>query len=80
MRFWLKPTYKQLTVTLFRVFFAANLIGATSNLIGQVSRQQRPMYQYRAAAEIAAAWIAVIFVMVTVMLWLARRRDQTNSP
>jgi hypothetical protein len=31
--------------------------------------------------KIAAAWISVIWVMVTLMLWLARRRDQSgNSP
>jgi hypothetical protein len=80
MRFWLKPPYKPLTVTLFRVFFAANLIGAISYLIGEVNRYPRPMYQYRAAAYVAVAWIAVIWVMVTAMLWLARRRDQTSRP
>jgi hypothetical protein len=80
MRFWLKPPYKPLTITLFRLFFAANLIGAVSYLIGQVNRHQRPMNQYRAAAEIAAAWIAVMWVMVTLMLCFARRHDQTNNP
>jgi hypothetical protein len=80
MRFWLKPPYKPLTVTLFRVFFAANLIGAVSYFTEEMKRYQRPIYQYRAAAEVAVAWIAVIWVMVTAMLWLARRRDQTNRP
>jgi hypothetical protein len=79
MRFWLKPPYKPLTVTLFRVFFAANLIGAISYLVGDVNRRHRPMYEYRAAAEVAAVWIGVIWLMVTVMLWLARRRDQTGD-
>jgi hypothetical protein len=79
MRFWLKPPYKPLTVILFRIFFAANLIGAVSYLIGQVNRQQRSTSQYLAAAEIAAAWITVIWVMITVMLWFARRRDQAGN-
>lgn len=80
MRFWLKPPYKPLTAIFFRLFFVANLIGATSYLIGQVNRHQRSIYQYRAAAEIAVAWIALIWVMVTTMLWFARRRDQSNNP
>jgi hypothetical protein len=79
MRFWLKPPYKPRTVILFRVFFAVNLIGAIWNIIGQMNRHQRPMSEYRAAAEIAAAMIAVIWVMVTVMLWLAGRQDQAKS-
>jgi hypothetical protein len=37
------------------------------------------MSQYRAAAEIAAAWIAVIRVMVTVALWFARQRYHAGS-
>jgi hypothetical protein len=81
MRFWVKPPYKPLTVVLFRLFFAANLVGAISYLVGQVNRHQRSTSQYFAAAEIAAAWISVIWAMVTVMLWLARRRDRSgNSP
>jgi hypothetical protein len=79
MRFWLKPPYKSLTVIVFRLFFAANLIGAVSYLIGQVNRHHRPLSQYRGAAEIAAAWIAVMWVMVTVALWFVRRHDQTSN-
>lgn len=80
MRFWSKPPYTPLTVILFRLFFAANLVGAVSYLIGQVNRHQRSMSQYRAAAEIAAAWIGVIWVMVTVMWWFASRREQAGKP
>lgn len=79
IRLWLKPPYKPLTVILFRLFFAANLVGAVLYLVGQVNRHQRSMSQYRAVAEIAAAWIAVIWVMMTVMLWIARRRDQVSN-
>lgn len=79
MRFWLKPPYRSRTVLLFRVFFAMNLVGAIWYLIGQMNHHQRPMSEYRAAAEIGAAMIAVIWVMVTTMLWLARRHDQAKS-
>lgn len=80
IRFWLKPPYKPSTVILFRLFFAANLVGAVSQLVRQVDRHHRAMSQYRAAAEVAAAGIAVIWVMVTVMFWFAHRRDQTINP
>jgi hypothetical protein len=75
IRLWLKPPHKPITVTLFRLFFAANLIGAISYFVGQVTRHQRTFSDYRAAAEIAAAWIAVMWVMVTVALWSAHRQD-----
>jgi hypothetical protein len=75
IRFWLKPPYKPITVKLFRLFFAANLIGAISYFVGLINRHQRTASDYRAAAEIAAAWIAVIWVMITIALWFAHRRD-----
>lgn len=79
MRFihlWLKPPYRPITVKLFRLFFAANLIGAISYFVGQVTRHQRTFADYRAAAEIAGAWIAVMAVMVMVVWWFAHRQDQ----
>jgi hypothetical protein len=72
---WLKPPYKPITVKLFRLFFAANLIGAISYFFGQVTHHQRTFSDYRAAAEIAIAWIAVMWVMVTVASWFAHRLD-----
>jgi hypothetical protein len=44
-----------------------------------MNHHQRPMSEYRVAAEIGAAMIAVIWVMITTMLWLARRQDQAKS-
>jgi hypothetical protein len=52
-----------------------NLIGAISYFFGQAIRHQRTFADYRAAAEIAAAWIAVMWVMVTVALWFANKQD-----
>ena len=80
MRFWSKPPYKSLTVTIFRLFFAANLIGAIWYLVEQVNRHQRAMSEYWAVAAIAAVWITVMWVMVTVMFWFARRQDQIKTP
>jgi hypothetical protein len=79
--------YKPLTVAFFRIFFAANLIGAFPTSLPlwtgeSVNRHQKidvSVPRYRAAPEITAAWIAMIWVMVTVMLWLARRGDQANN-
>lgn len=75
IRLWLKPPYKPITIKLFRLFFAVNLIGAISYFFGQAIRHQRTFADYRAAAEIAAAWIAVMWVMVTVALWFANKQD-----
>ena len=76
IRLWLKPPYKPITAKLFRLFFAANLIGAISYFVGQVTRHQRTFADYRAAAEIATVWIVVMWVMVTTALWFAHRQDQ----
>src|SRR5205085_2302526 len=60
IRLWLRPPYNPITVKLFRLFFTANLIGAISYLVGQVTRHQRTFADYRAAAEIAAAWFSML--------------------
>lgn len=80
IRFWLKPPYKPTTVILFKVFFAANLIGAIRYLVGQINRHQRTFSEYQAAAGIAGAWIAVVWVAFTVALWFAHRRDHPKTP
>lgn len=76
IRLWLKPPYKPITVKVFRLFFAATLIGAIFYFVGQVTRHQRTVADYRAAAEIATAWIAVMWVMVTAASWFAHRQDE----
>jgi len=55
IRFWLKPPYKRRTVILFRLFFAANLVGAIRYLIEALNRQQRVISEYGVIAGIAAA-------------------------
>lgn len=76
IRLWLKQPNKPITVKRFRLFFAATLIGAISYFVGKVTRHQRTVADYRAAAEIATAWIAVMWVMVTVLSWFAHRQDE----
>ena len=46
MRFWLKPPYKSLTKILFRVFFAAGLLGALWNLAQQVRFHTDARFSY----------------------------------
>lgn len=79
MRFWLKPPYKSLTVTAFRLFFAANVIGAAWYIVDLVRHRHRELSEYRDVAMIASAWIAVIFVMVTVVEWMNRKRLKTSG-
>lgn len=83
MKFWLKPPYKPLTIALFRVFFAANVLGALSYVFGLVRHRHRDWSEYGDVAKIAAIGIAIIFVMVNLSEWMNRGRtnpDDFNSP
>jgi hypothetical protein len=73
MRFWLKPPYKNITEKLFRVFFAANLLGAIWGLAETIGRRQRAISDYGKGLAIGAAWILVIWIMVHTVEWIARR-------
>jgi hypothetical protein len=79
MRFGMKPPYKPLTTKLFRVFFAANLIGAIWGTAGLVARYGWTQAGSLAVTEIAAAWIVVMWIMVTFAEWMARKQDQTRE-
>jgi hypothetical protein len=79
MRFWLKPPYRRVTVVGFRVFFALNLASAVGYLISSISRKSRLPAVYIGAAEIGAAWIAVIFLGVNLVEWLARRSERREN-
>ena len=74
MRFWLRPPYKPLTVTIFRIFFAANLLSALVFLVQQIARHQRPLANYEIAMAIAAAWLFFIVLMVMLIERLGRRQ------
>ena len=74
MRFWLRPPYKPLTVTLFRIFFAANLLGALVYLVQQIARHQRPLANYKIAMAIGAAWLLFMGLIVMSIERFGRRR------
>jgi hypothetical protein len=75
MRFWAKPPYKPLTITLFRMFFAANLIGALGHVFEQF-KNNRATSGLGAVMEIAAVWIAVMWLMVVLVEWMANRQPR----
>jgi len=73
MKFWLKPPYKPLTIVLFRVFFAANVLGALSYSIGLVRHRHREWSEYGTVAETAVIAMVVIFLMVNAAEWMNRK-------
>lgn len=79
MKFWLKPPYRPITEVGFRLFFAANLIGAIWYSASQVMWSDRPARAYLDAMGIALAWIVVIVLMVHFVEWQARRRERDHS-
>jgi hypothetical protein len=79
MKFWLRPPYKPLIVIAFRLFFAANVIGAARYIADQVRHRHRELSEYRDVATIAAAWIAVIIIMVNVAEWMNRKRLKAGN-
>jgi hypothetical protein len=61
--------YKHATIILFRLFFAANLIGAVWYLLQQTVSHGLLISDYLAAAEIGGAMIVVVWIMVNVVEW-----------
>lgn len=76
MRFWAKPPYKPLTITLFKVFFAANLIGALWHLAQEFESYRANGSGFGTVMEIAAAWITAIWLMVTIGEWMSNRQPR----
>jgi hypothetical protein len=76
MRFWAKPPYKTRTITLFRMFFAANFIGALWHVFAQFKSFRASAFGFGGVMEIAAAWIAVMWVMVVFQEWMANRQGR----
>lgn len=79
MRFWMKPPYKPLIAKLCKLFFAANLIGAIWYTAGLLIRYKGQQAGYGAVAKIAAGWIVVIWIMVTLVERMARKQGQTRE-
>ena len=75
MRFWIKPNDKPLTTNLFRLFFAANLVGAVRHADKLFTQSRWTQVDYRGVAKIAAAWMAVMWLMVTFAEWMVSMQN-----
>ena len=76
MRFWAQPPYQALTSNVFRLFFLAHLIGAAWYLVDEVNRHPRNVSEQGRAAGTGALWIAVIWIMVTAVEWMAEGKPR----
>ena len=63
----------------FRLFFAANVLGAAWYIADLVRHRDRELSEYRDVAAIAAAWIAVIIIMVNVVERMNRKRLKAGN-
>ena len=79
MQFYLKPPYKTATIVLFRLFFAANLVGAAQMLVERIARYGGKLSDYLAAAEIGTAMIAVTWGLVRFVEWMNRKLDRFRA-
>jgi hypothetical protein len=75
MRLWLRPPYKPLTILLFRLFFAANLVGACWNLAQKIFQHGGPISGYLSGVEIGLVMCAVIWCMFSLVLWMVRKQE-----
>ena len=76
MRFWVRPPYRRLTEIGFRIFFAANLIGAATVLFGQL--RHHPLNASNAAQtlKITVIMSCIVAGMSFFALKTADRRDR----
>lgn len=75
MRFWLKPPYHPWVEVLFRIFFAANLIGATSGLVHELISHPLAKQDLLPTIWIAAIMCAVVGGSSAFVLRIGERRD-----
>ena len=75
MRFWAKPPYKPWVEVLFRVFFAANFIGAVIEFVRRLVSRPLARQDVFPTIQIAAIMCVVVAVMSASVLWMAERRD-----
>jgi hypothetical protein len=71
MKFWVKPPYKKATIRGFRIFFAANLIGAVWYLSQQILhfRHLVPIWP---VVETAVLMLVVVWILVNAVEWINR--------
>ena len=75
MRFWVKPPYRPWVEILFRIFFAANLVGAVIEFVHQLFAHPLAKQDVLPTVWIAAIMCAVVALMSVSVLWMAERRD-----
>jgi hypothetical protein len=75
MRFWAKPPYKPWVEVLFRIFFAANFIGAVIEFVRRLASRPLARQDVFPTIQIAAIMCVVVAVMSASVLWMAERRD-----
>lgn len=78
MRFWLKPPYKTWTQYGFRLFFAANLIGAVVQFSIQIHKYPLSIHDALSVFEISLIMGVVIGIMTVTTLKIAGYRDRKN--
>jgi len=75
MRFWLKPPYRPLTTVVFRLFFAAGLLGATWDLANEIPPRGAATFNYVSGLKTGLAMCVASWCLFSVVSWLTRKRD-----
>jgi hypothetical protein len=78
MKLYGKHQDKSKIALLFRLFFALNFAGAIYYLISTILQVKSHNFSYRMAFEIGALMITVTAIMVHLVEWINKRRDQSS--
>lgn len=79
MRFWVKPPSRPWAEILFRIFFAANFVGAVIEFIYQLITHPLAKQDIFPTIWISAIMCALVGVMSASVLWMAERRDRKKA-
>jgi hypothetical protein len=79
MRLWVRPPNRPVTQYGFRLFFAANFVGALWGLIEQLHEQPLSRGEVGPMLGMAALMCVVVGGMSAFALWRAVRRDRTQG-
>jgi len=79
MRYWLRPPYRRWTQIGFRVFFAANFVGAVLQLIQQLRRHPITKENSVLTIKVTVIMGAVVALISFLTLTMAERRDRKRN-
>lgn len=79
MQFWVKPPNRPVVQIGFRIFFAANLIGASIHLVQQLHGQALTVQNFLQTLELTVAMCAAVTAMSAFGLWQAVRRRRKQE-